>query len=63
MNDKIHLMLATTISMLITWTLNSIFSTRRESSSSIFQQFFVDRIEDGFLVLRCLVIDQQGNSR
>ena len=62
MNAGLHLILATTLSMMMTFALNCALKETR-SSGNLLQVYFVDITRDFTLFTRCLVNNYTGTSR
>jgi hypothetical protein len=59
MHSDIHLMLASSSSMIITFGLHWIMS-QVTARCSILQTIFFDYLRDFILVVRCLIYDRRG---
>ena len=59
MNDRIHLLMAITLSMVMTFTFYY-FTEGKQASNSIYQQYHVDPIHTSLLYIRCQFHNQKG---
>jgi hypothetical protein len=60
MNDQIHLLIATTLSMLLTFVFDCLL-TQTRASNSLLQEFFIDMIRDCCLVIPCWFDGRHSN--
>jgi hypothetical protein len=61
MNDTIHLLIATTFSMVLTFVFDCIL-TQTRASNSLIQQFVIDPFHDYFLVIPCWFDGRHSNN-
>ncbi len=61
MNDTIHLLIATTFSMLLTFVFDCVL-TQTRAYNSLFQQLFIDTIHDCCLVIPCWFDGRHSNN-
>jgi len=59
MHDKIHVMLATGFSMIITFGLDYLMN-KVASKISIFQTIYFDLFRGSFIIIRCFIIDRKS---
>ena len=59
MNSRMHLMIVTTLSMIITFILHCILQDTR-ANGFVYQTIFIDTVRDVLLSLRCLSSTHQS---